>query len=437
MCPLGRFAAKEGARYACDECGIGHYCDTVNLTVAKVCPDGRVSGINFTAVACAPCKSGSFSDELRATCKRCASGSYRTSANLCGACPRIGVDCVDSALNIQAGFWLPPTAASTFSESTVLYACLNSECCIKPPTMTLAVECRATEGYRGVLCGDCAMADGYIRSGDACQQCLHLALSVLCVIALALGAVGALVYYAAFMSFDAGDSTNTTGVTFKLLMSYNQMLSILGIFKARGTAIFRQYTQWPTSIAGGGITKALFVKCTFHSTLYGPFMLTMVTPIVALVATCAILWPTTKWERGKEARRELAGVLVDAPETRARLLPVLRAGGGFDRAVATKAAWWPRIALEEEEKAEWIADKAAKRQHRFSPCRRLASVAVFVLFSLYPTLIQASVSVLRCTEPIEGVRYVVEDLAKKCYTPQHIFFAIIGVIGIFIYALGA
>ena len=84
-----------------------------------------------------------------------------------------------------------------------------------------------------------------------------------------------------------------------MLMSFNQMLSILGIFKARGTEMFRNIVGWPASLVGGGITRVLFVKCLFHSALYAPFMITMITPGFACVCALVILLPKTWWERRK------------------------------------------------------------------------------------------------------------------------------------------
>jgi hypothetical protein len=35
---------------------------------------------------------------------------------------------------------------------------------------------------------------------------------------------------------------------------------------------------------------------------------------------------------------------------------------------------------------------------------------------------------MRCSAPIGGKRYLVEDLAKECYTPEHYFFLVVGII---------
>ena len=237
------------------------------------------------------------------------------------------------------------------------------------------------------------------------------------------------------MELGADDPADTSGVTFKLLMSYNQMLRILGIFKARGTAVFRTIVGWPASVVGGDVTRALFVKCAFQSPLYVPFILTMSTPLVAFVCTCALIGPKTLFERKQEAQRELDGV-VPPPPDRARCVPVASAGGCIDRFLAQKVACWRRVALDDAARAEWSASKAAAREVRFSPGLRLASVTVFLLYSLYPTLIQAAVSPMRCSAPIGGKRYLVEDLAKECYTPEHFFFLVVGVISMLFYAAG-
>jgi hypothetical protein len=111
----------------------------------------------------------------------------------------------------------------------------------------------------------------------------------------------------------------------------------------------------------------------------------------------------------------------------------LRARKGF---LLHAMGCWPRKMFTEEESVEWQRHRAAEIYRTFSPKRRLASVTIFVLFSLYPTLIQSAVSVLRCTDSIDGVRYLAEDLSKECFTVEHSFFFSAGIGGTVIYAVG-
>ena len=61
---------------------------------------------------------------------------------------------------------------------------------------------------------------------------------------------------------------------------------------------------------------------------------------------------------------------------------------------------------------------------------------IFVLFSLYPTLIASAISVMRCSESIDGKYYLVEDYAKECFTEEHNWYVGFGVVFTAIYALG-
>jgi len=491
-CSAGRSAATEAARYECTPCGFGFVAPVTGLTACAMCPTDTVTGVVDNSTACRPClpgkvqddlamfcvacgtgtmkvrsvvgdvecmpcprgsvalagstnctkcMDGQFADASRAACTRCGAKTYHPYPEdaACTSCPLIGTDCSNSQITILPEYWLPPPPNSTryrIKSDTVLYRCLYHEACLEPQPGDLFVKCDASKGYRGVICGDCSRKAGYIRTGVLCSECFHISVSV----SLSLGLLGvsflSIVYYVCVMSFDAVDPKDTTSVAFKMLMSYNQMLSILGIFKARGTAFFRKIVRWPTSIAGGGVTKALFVKCALNSALYFPFVLSMLTPIAALLTTCLVLVVKTLWERKQEARRQLEGIDVEPPAARPRCMPVSMMGGCVERLLIHGALCWPRVALTPAEEAEWRANKAAEREKTFSPTLRLASVTVFVLFSMYPTLIQSSVGVLRCSESIDGRRYVIDDYAKECYTPEHFFFFVSGIIFLALYALG-
>ena len=100
------------------------------------------------------------------------------------------------------------------------------------------------------------------------------------------------------------------------------------------------------------------------------------------------------------------------------------------------APCWPREELSEERKATWRAARVKKLAARFDPLLHLATVMIFVLFSLYPSLVQSAVGVLRCSELIEGKRYLVQDFAKECFTSEHFFFVACGIVGIVVYAVG-
>jgi hypothetical protein len=72
------------------------------------------------------------------------------------------------------------------------------------------------------------------------------------------------------VSFDRlpGDYSSVVN---KILISHLQMLGVLGIFKAKGTAIFNEVVNRPAEIVGGSFTSVLPIKCALGSQVYGAF----------------------------------------------------------------------------------------------------------------------------------------------------------------------
>ena len=50
---------------------------------------------------------------------------------------------------------------------------------------------------------------------------------------------------------------------------------------------------------------------------------------------------------------------------------------------------------------------------------RAQALMIFVYFSLYPSLVQQIFLIMNCTEPVEGVRYLTEDLSIPCGDSTH------------------
>ena len=95
----------------------------------------------------------------------------------------------------------------------------------------------------------------------------------------------------------------------KIALSYLQMLGALGIFKARGTAVFNEVMSRPAEIVGGSFTSFLPVKCALNSQIYGPFLLNMAMPPVLLAVAALLMWPKVLFEKGRAAlHRKRGGV---------------------------------------------------------------------------------------------------------------------------------
>ena len=282
-------------------------------------------------------------------------------------------------LQIKENFWLPPLALNItkfkFTSSTKLYPCANAEACLAPPKSALAVMC--SEGYMGPLCGACDLVEhNYIRNGDRCVECAHPAVNILLTLCFGLGLIGLMGYYVVLKPLDAGSRDDQTGVTLKLLMGYSQMLSVLGVFKAKGTAMFRKIAQWPATIGGGGVTSALFVKCALKVSLYGPFWMNMLAPIIAALLALAFILPKWRYERWSEAKRQRDDAYgTEAPNERARFSEVIEAAECKDRVLLRIGC--QRRELSAEDKLEWRLAKMVEKETVFNPWLRLgASVSV-------------------------------------------------------------
>jgi hypothetical protein len=184
-----------------------------------------------------------------------------------------------------------------------------------------------------------------------------------------------------------------------------QMLGVLGIFKAKGTAVFNEAALRPAEVVGGSFTSMLPIKCALQSQIYGPFLLTMALPFLLLALAGLLLIPIYL---GKKAMRKKR-VGQNAPRFKVRC--------NLPRCIGCcRAMRKPMTAADIE---EWHSP--------FAPTQRLAGVAVFLIFSLYPSLVAAIASIFNCTAPIDGVQYLVADLTVVCYEEWHIAFVIFAI----------
>ena len=142
--------------------------------------------------------------------------------------------------------------------------------------------------------------------------------------------------------------------------------------------------------------------------------MTMLAPIVAALLTLAFLILKWRYERLSESRRQRDDTFgTEALNERARFSEVIEAGECKDRVLLYIGC--PSRELSVEDKVEWRAAKLIEKEAVFRPWLLFAAVLIFVLFSLYPTLIASAIGVMRCSDSIDGARYLVEDYAKECF----------------------
>ena len=153
------------------------------------------------------------------------------------------------------------------------------------------------------------------------------------------------------------------------------MLTVLGIFKARGTALFNEIIQRPASIVGGGVSSALPLKCLLNSQIYGSFIVNMATPFIAIAVTAVVIGPVWACKKLQETIRA-SRPPRRAPVEKVRVCCFCRS---------------KRLELWEQDL--WEMYEAEKVTSLFQPLPRFVSVLVFVLFGIYPTLVKSIFSI--------------------------------------------
>ena len=444
-CETGRVAVGRG-NAKCESCIAGTFVDVATATAGgdvgnATCAPCAINTYAQTdeAIVCAECDAGDSTRNLvgQTYCIRdtmvCPVGTYlgwRT-ATSCTGCPSEGTICKDSILTIMPNWWFAPLvdtadgARRMLDFNVPLWPCLNEECCLanaevvsepgKGDVVYHTVKCK--EGYYGPLCGACNVEKNYLRSGQACKECWHFVLTYMATAGIIGGLILWLFWVVAFQDFGT-EKGDHTGIVFKILMSFCQMLTVLGIFKARGTALFNSLLRQPAQIIGGSLTAALPLKCILKSQLYGSFVVNIFTlPGMALV-TMIIIAPV--WLGKVVYSRYTAGTPLPAAPTTKRTVCCCR--------TRLTTVWERQI---------WTNTQMKGREGHWQPISRLQAVIVFVLFSIYPTLVKSVFSIVRCTGDIHGKRYLDEDLSVQCWVGFHPSFVVAAAVACVVYLIGS
>ena len=449
-CPIGTFAL-EGLATACTACSAGRYANMAGSTTCIACTAGmfiNMSSSVFAAqstcercprdtfapmsasTACSACIAGESTRGLTGavSCTRnalnCPPGTYLFDAKSdtsCTGCPAQGTVCEANTLTVLPNFWYAAISvgAARLDDAVEVFPCINDQSCVAPLPAAerdprVGVDC--TEGYSSVLCGACDRTSGFVRSGQGCIKCWHTAFNVLIALLIAAGLFCALLWVIAFKNFEEAQAEYHTVIA-KMLMSYSQMLMVLGIFKARGTDLFNELTQRPAEIIGGSVTSTFPIKCLVQSSLYRPFLINMLSPVLIAGATLLVIGPV--WVIKVMQRRTAGGLPVEHPLSQ--------------KCDVTRCR---KRALTPWETMRWREQRNAARERTFAPLMRFQSVLVFAMFSIYPTLVKSLASVLRCTAPINGVQYLEDDLSVVCWEGSHWWYVLFGILCGTIYLVG-
>ena len=432
-CPAGRFFgggksntppkkwlnAGETNISTCEMCALNHYSPPL-------------------ASSCERCPEGAVVVSEGASCEVCAEGFHRVDSkdadgqpklSVCEACPESGATCTSGGLVWSEGVWAADGivgAAQVASGSSKAHKCFNPECCAlsthngKNSTHNgkNVIVCVTSKGYKGILCGECDADAGFVRTARTCSTCRDEWVSILIVALVATGVVAGVAYIVYEHSFDVPRGAHSPVVK-KILLSHIQLLGVLGVFKARGTATFNEVMQKPAEVGGGAFTSLPAFGCLLGGAwqAYGVFAINMALPPLLLLVAAVLLLPTTLVLTRRQAARAAAG--SDAG-------PKWRGKWGFPN-IAAALCGHLRRAASAAELHEYVAP--------FSPGARFTGVGVFILFTLYPTLVGSIASMLNCVT-IDSERRLIADLSIQCWEGAHIGFAAGAAVGLVVYALG-
>lgn len=243
-------------------------------------------------------------------------------------------------------------AFAAVSEDTVFYRCLRETDCLVN-NVTGAITCAKGHDPDGPLCAQCS--DGYIPTADACIECPSKSVAL-------VGAAVATVVSGLFAMWFVRRQTSrtraagTTGVCLRILVSYVQVVALLGDYREHGPALFYTSVRWTSSFADGGGDVAMAPpRCILGWTFYGRLAFTIALPPLAAIFAALIVLPDMfRKDRGKASF--------------------------FD---------------------QWIA------------------AAVVLLMLCHSRITSELFKTFRCSAPIDGTRYLIADFSLKCGTAKH------------------
>jgi len=344
----------------------------------------RLPGGADLEVQMLPCRAGEVPAGL--FCSKCGVGTFTRGNNEqeCIACPAAGAVCEDGHLTLLPNYFRPVNERSTpIGPASLLLECFNTEAC----TLNAAAEgYGCAEGYGGPLCGVCQ--PGYGVMGKVCRPCWTSLQS-----AVYLG--GLVVAFVAFLAFIALRKRTQTGVNpaavaLKLLLGFLQALSLLQVFKAGGTHLFRSAMGWTDSASESPLSSGT-VQCLLQWSMLGRYISTVSLPAVAAAGSVAIV----------------------AALTAARACQISR------RRVAFDAGAW-RAAM-----ADWLAQ------------RRHTAVLMFMFMLTYMPIVSASLRVMACTPTaIDGHWWLTSDLAVACYEGEQALAATLAIVVLVVFGAG-
>ena len=399
-CEAGTQLAND-AIFTCEKCAMGQF--------------NAARGSN-----CTSCDQRMFTPAVGSTtCSTCSDGTHAVTKSIanssvtCAMCPTSRLlQCVGGVLKWQEKAWYNPAIAiAAIDEDTEVHTCFNDECCVH--LEDTRVQCVAALGYIGPLCGACDRKLDFMRSGFGCLKCWPVLSSVASSALMCLAFFAIVCWFSIFTDFDR-EKNDYSSVVLKIIFSHLQMLGILGIFKAKGSAIFNEVVNRPAEIIGGSVSSVLPIKCLMNSQAYGTFIINMLLPFIVAILASVIIVIYGTFDTCVKRRRETS-------ET-----PTYKGRFGLHRCCAVYTCL--RVPMSRIDSESYRAP--IRKAHR------LVAVLVFFLFTLFPTLVSSVAKIMNCSDPIESKRYLLADLSVTCFEDWHIVYIVSAVIFFLIYCVG-
>ena len=330
---------------------------------------------------------------------------------------------------------------------------------------SLTIQC--ADGYRGALCGGCdyTSGNGFTRQASACVECAAQGSLVATATGIALLAFGVTVYYSLMHTFG---QSSPRGIVLRLLLNHMQLSGTLSLLQVRLSSAVSGVLSISSTV-GGGWAQQASMACLFGSNFYSYLALLLCTPLIiaylSLLVQCAFVAC-----RKLKAQHAAAGTAVPpAPESRGasapttpvqninplasrstpagRRLSTRVAATGAPQSIAGPATTHQTSALGKLPPARGstassrgaalskslqntatqylrtFASSAAERQARLTSFAALPRESIPALLALwyllYNSFARAALTVLPCTQTVDGTRYVLADLNTECDTAAH------------------
>lgn len=397
------------------------YSLTIQCAIGSiVLPEPQLATTTLLITGCA-----AGSQPKGSLCEPCAGDSYSDGGQQpCRKCPAVGVSCSAGLLLALPGFYRPPAhAGAPLQLTSELHECpIPSRCLINDTASLFSGAATAgsdtsfstrtwycAEGTTGPLCATCDEAAGYAAIGGQCLPCAPVGVNGFVVVLLVLGILAGIVGVTllkrrAASRGDGGRSGDS--IALRILLTHVQAAGSLRAFRLSGGELYRRATAWmevlsPAILAQGPTQCAVrpSFEATFWATLSAPLLVCLLSLIVLTIAEA------TAAVHGR--RRAVAAQIVEAQlqasSVRTPGSPTARMNG---RRRARRSIT--------EGIANSQAGKFAGIMWAVWNTGAPASILLFVLSLAYMPMLGAALSVFQCTQPIDGVRYVLADVRVRC-----------------------